>query len=145
MTSRCLGDQDKDAKLDPALHVHGFVPPREVPGWYARTDLVLLPYQPSHTIIDSISPIKLFEAMGAGRPILVSDLPAMREVIEHERTGLLVEAGDAEAWAAAIERLRGDRLLASRLAANARTEATRYSWEAMARGLAKAMGLKGST
>lgn len=58
----------------------------------------------------------VLEAMAAGLPVIVSSIPALTEVVEHERTGLLVPPGDADALAAAMQRLAGDDALATRLA-----------------------------
>ena len=127
-----VGDQDDEVAAIPGIQVHPFVPPRQVPDWYAKCDLVLLPYQPGLEHIESISPLKLFEAMAAGRPILISDLPPMREVIEHEKTGLLIDPCDVDAWVDAVERLRRDRALACRLAQAAKEQAVRYGWSARA-------------
>ncbi len=136
-----VGDQEAFVREDPRLRVEPFVPPREAPRWYGRCDVALIPYQPELPQVDSMSPIKLFEAMAAGRPIIASDLPTIREVIEHERNGLLVPASDLGAWTGAIDRLRHDRALAVRLAAAARGDAARYAWSARARTIARAVGL----
>lgn len=48
------------------------------------------------------------EAMAAGRPVVAADSGGLREIVEHERTGLRVPAGDAEGFAAAIARLLDD-------------------------------------
>ena len=118
------------------------VPMEEVPSWYARSDVTLLPYQRNISTAATMSPIKMFEAMAAGRPILASDLPTVREVLEHERTALLVQPDDCKAWVDAIERLRRDRSLAVMLARNALAESRNYSWVARAEGIADAIGLQ---
>ena len=130
---------DRSAVLNAAHHPP--VPLADVPGWYARSDVTLLPYQPDLDTAATMSPIKMFEAMAAGRPIIASDLPTLREVLEHERTALLVRPDDLNAWAEALERLRRDRALALALARNARAEAEQYSWRARASGIARAIGL----
>jgi len=122
---------------------HAPIPMSQVPGWYARSDLTLLPYQADIATVATMSPIKMFEAMAAGRPIIASDLPTMREVLKHEETALLVKPDDLNAWDQAYERLRDDPELASRLACNAQAEAAGYSWDARARGIADAIGLSG--
>jgi glycosyltransferase involved in cell wall biosynthesis len=113
----------------------------EVPAWYARSDLTLLPYQPNISTAATMSPIKMFEAMAAGRPIIASDLPTIREVLKHEHSALLVDPRDLEAWAKAIDRLRQDRSLAVKLAVNARSEASNYSWLRRAKRIVHAIGL----
>lgn len=117
------------------------VPHRDVPRLYHGIDVVLLPYQTSLGYADSLSPVKLYEAMAAGRPIIASDLPVLEEVIEHERTGLLVPPDDLHAWVEAVGRLRRDPALALRLAVNAREEARHRDWTDRARLIAEAIGL----
>jgi len=134
-----VGPQD-DAPAA-GLHVRAPVPHSQVPGLYGETDIALMPYQSDLGHVASISPIKLFEAMAAGRPVLASDLPPLREVIRHGENGLLVSAADPQAWIDAIERLRADPALAQRLAAQGRADANRYSWRARARGIVTALGL----
>jgi glycosyltransferase involved in cell wall biosynthesis len=67
--------------------------------------------------------IPLIEALAAGAPVVTTDVVAGNEIIDHERTGLLVPYGDVEALAAAIIRLLRDRPLGARLAAAGRPEA----------------------
>ena len=67
-----------------------------------------------------VVPNKVYHAMSVGRPVITADTPAAREVLEHERTALLVPAGDAPALAAAMRRLDEDEGLRVRLGAAAR-------------------------
>jgi glycosyltransferase involved in cell wall biosynthesis len=135
-----VGEQEDAVQASGKLKVVPFVPHREVPTWWEQSDLILLPYQRSLPHADSISPIKLFEAMAAGRPIIVSDLPAIREIVDHEKTALLVEPADTEGWIAAVRRLQNDPRLACRLAQAAKEKAKDYSWENRAERIAKACG-----
>jgi glycosyltransferase involved in cell wall biosynthesis len=73
--------------------------------------------------------MKLFEYMAAGRAIVASDLPGIREVLSHDVDSLLVPHDDPAAWADAIHQLRRQPQRAQRLAAQARHEAQqRYSY-----------------
>ena len=56
-----------------------------------------------------------FEAMAMGRPIVISDLPALREIAEPEERGLVFPPDDAVALADAVQRLFEDPELAARL------------------------------
>ena len=125
----------------PSVNTHAPVPPGDVPGWYARCDLVLLPYQSGHSRARSFSPIKLFEAMAAGRPILASDLPSIRGVVTHGHDALLVPDNDPAAWVDAVKRLQQDPDLAQRLANQAKANATQYDWSARAKGILNAIGV----
>jgi len=135
-----VGEQEDAVRPSQYLHVEPFVPHRDVPGWYGRAEIVLLPYQPELRHAASLSPMKLFEAMAAGRPIVASDLPPLREILEHGKTALLVQPDNVESWVSAIETLRTDRALADRLARGGRDLASRFSWRERALGIARALG-----
>jgi len=65
------------------------------------------------------TPLVMYSAQAAGCPVIASNLGGMAEVVEHEKNGLLFEAGNVTGLASAIERLAGDRRLLRQLAANA--------------------------
>jgi len=70
-------------------------------------------------------------AMSAGVPVIASNVGGIPEIVEHERTGLLIE-NSPEAIASAVRRLHGDRALAQSLAAEARrTVEQRFSVDRM--------------
>lgn len=65
-------------------------------------------------------PKSLLEAAACGRPMIAADVPGCREIVRDGETGLLVPPRDAEALAAALERLAGDAALRRRMGAAAR-------------------------
>ena len=69
------------------------------------------------------APLSLLEAAAAGRPIVTSDVPGCRAVVSSEENGILVPARNAEALAAALERLIRDPLLRKRFGARGRQRA----------------------
>lgn len=138
---RLIGETDAPIEVGPHLCYLGSIPHREVPAHYAESELVLLPYQPDLEHADGISPMKLFEAMAAGRVILASDIPPIREVIQDGHNGLLVDPTDPDAWLRAVQRLRHDPELALRLGAQARRDAQSYAWPQRARRIAAALQL----
>ena len=81
-------------------------------------DLVVVPSQ-----WDEGFGLSVAEAMAACRPVVASRVGAIPELIEHERTGLLVPPADPSALATSIGRLIADRELAGRLALSAQAEA----------------------
>jgi glycosyltransferase involved in cell wall biosynthesis len=73
--------------------------------------------------------LKLFEYLAAGRPIVASDLPALREILRDRENAWLVPADDPAALASALDAVARDRALAVRLAKTAFDEAAEYSWD----------------
>lgn len=73
----------------------------------------------------------LIEALDSGAAIVASDIPGNREVIEHEKNGLLVRPGDVDALAHALERLLSHEPLRAQLAAAAKKRARDFSRQSM--------------
>ena len=113
----------------------GLVPPSQVAGLLQSADVLVLPNPASAISTRFTSPLKLFEYMAAGRPIVATDLPALREVLRDGETAVLVTPGDAGALAAGIQRVVTDAALAERLAAAARTVVDDYTWDRRAERL----------
>ncbi len=135
-----VGNQKTNIEPSDSVRVEQPVPHNQVYKWYEKSDLILLPYQPGLRHAESISPLKLFEALASGRPIIASDLPPIREIIKHGETALLVDPEDMEGWIAAIRQICDNRELASRLAKNSRALAPFYSWDKRAENIARSLG-----
>jgi glycosyltransferase involved in cell wall biosynthesis len=106
----------------------GSLPQKDVAGELARATVVAAPFLKSAMTSEHTSPIKAFEAMAAGRPLLISDTDASREIVEDGRTGVVVPPGNVDAWARALDRVLSDRALQMTLARAAFEKATQYSW-----------------
>ena len=85
----------------------GRVPHEAVPQYYAQMDLFANP-----RIVERaarlITPLKPYEAMALGLPVVVSDLPALREIVDPPARGAVAPPGDPAGLAAAIARLLDD-------------------------------------
>lgn len=137
-----VGLRDDDPRQAIAdLRVSPPVAHAEVPALYAGAALALMPYQPELRHADSISPMKIFEAMAAGRLIIASDLPPLRELVTNGANGLLVAPDAPQAWLAAIDWVRNNPRAALAMAEAGRQRAVRFSWLARARGLCRLMGI----
>lgn len=77
-------------------------------------------------------PLKLMEYMAVGTPVVGTDLPAIRELVEPDVNGVLAAPGDPKALAAAIRRLLGDPPFAERIAREAQRRIAQWSHEARA-------------
>jgi glycosyltransferase involved in cell wall biosynthesis len=113
----------------------GPVDPPQVRGSLARATVLALPNPASAISTRFTSPLKLFEYMAAGRPIVASDLPAFREVLVPGETAVLVPPGDPAALADGLRAIISDPTLGTRLATAARAAVRDYTWDRRAERL----------
>ncbi len=103
-----------------------FVPDRELPAYFRRADLVVLPHR------DAEQSGVLYAALAFGKAIVMSDVGGFGEVAAHG-AGRLVPPGDPDALAEAIGGLLADPEARGRLAAAAHEAAAGpYSWDSIA-------------
>jgi glycosyltransferase involved in cell wall biosynthesis len=117
----------------------GMVDPPRVAALLSSADILVIPNLPSRISAAYTSPLKLFEYMASGRPIVASDLPALREVLRPDHNAVLVEPGRTETLVAGIQRIVDDPAWGARLATAARTDVADYSWEKRAERLEAAL------
>ncbi|MDH3746352.1 MAG: glycosyltransferase family 4 protein [Acidobacteriota bacterium] len=128
------------AGLPPNLELVGFVGHGELKRRYPTFDVLLMPYgrrvMPAGGDLDIsrfMSPLKMFEYMASGVAILSSDMPVLREVLEHERNAILVPPEEPESWERALRWLIGDPQLRRRLGESARKDLVdHFTWAARA-------------
>jgi glycosyltransferase involved in cell wall biosynthesis len=142
----------------------GFVQHERIPLYQAASDVLLMPYSRSvegssgQDIAEVINPMKMFEYMAAGRPVISADLPSIREVLNEGNAvfcepyggrvggGVSIqtsstrpmqpyrevsEGGDHDVidnWKSAIEALLEDEPRRLALGAQARKEVERFTW-----------------
>ncbi len=113
------------------VHVVPHQPRDRVPAWLGAADVLVIPNsaQTDRSRLYT-SPLKLFEYLAAGRPIVASDLPSIREIVS-EREVIFVKPDDPHDLARGI-RQAGESDQSSRVAA-ALQLAERYTWEARGR------------
>jgi glycosyltransferase involved in cell wall biosynthesis len=76
-----------------------------------------------------VLPIKLFEAISCGIPVIVTDLPGQRELVPEEQIGIVIPVGDAKALATAVRRLASNPEEVKRLGQNCVASAReRHDW-----------------
>jgi len=135
-----LGERARALGVDGRVELRGHVPYDRVPDVLAQASVALLPLPDEPVARLFTSPLKLFDYMAAGAPIVASDLPALREVLQDNVNALLARPGDPDAFAEAVRRLLADPALASRLGAQARADVLGYCWEARAEALLDFLG-----
>ena len=118
------------ARDDDRVRWLGVVPYGETPALVAGSLAALVPKLAGPASRFGLSPLKLFEAMACGVPVIVSDLPGLSDVVDAAGCGLKVPAGDAEALAHAVADLAAHPVRAAELGARGRAAAVaRYSWD----------------
>ncbi len=95
------------SRFGSAVSFVGSVPPDEVQRYWSLADIVAVPRKPFE-VCRVVSPLKPFEAMAMEKPVILSDLPASREIVRDGVTGLVCRAGDPSDLASTIARLAAD-------------------------------------
>lgn len=132
------------------IHFHGFIPPALTNSFRKGCDVLLAPYQKDLSIWGGgastsayMSPLKIFEYMAAGKPIICSDLPVLLEVL-NQQNALLVQGDSMEAWHEALNKLLENDNLRVTLGSNALADFEKqYSWKQRASFIMEALKKKG--
>lgn len=100
------------------------LPPTEIIELYKAADACVLP-----SLLETFGNVNV-EAMAAETPLVTTDAKGSRDIVDHEATGLVATAGDADDLARQMRRLQSSPALRERLAANGRREVERrYTWK----------------
>lgn len=118
--------------LNGAVTFSGNVAYDDVPQYIAAMDITVAPYIPHENFY--YSPIKIFEYMVMGKPVVAGRIGQVEEIVAHGETGVLFDPGNIEQLAAALAKLAGDLPLCHRLGEKARTWVQKErTWENNAR------------
>ena len=131
----------------PNLRFMGHVPHPVARRVQTAVDVLLMPYQKSvsigvkgHDTARWMSPMKMFEYLAAGVPVISSDLPVLREVLEDGANALLVAADRPENWLEALDRLVENPALAAAIGERAHQQYRRdHTWTRRAEALMEAV------
>jgi glycosyltransferase involved in cell wall biosynthesis len=147
-------DQIENIRKDQQLanvEFHGFKTQQEIPPLLKAFDILIAPYtrvvkvsrkKGANNLALWMSPLKLFEYMAAGKPIVTSNLAVIQEIIEHNKTGVLCDPDDLQSWVVAISNLRDNPDVAKDLARQAReTFENHHTWEKRAAAILKELNV----
>lgn len=117
------------------VQYEGWVGRREITQILSTSRAGLVTLHPIRNYIDA-RPIKLFEYMAAGLPVIASDFPRWREIVEESRCGLLVDPNSPEMIALAMRWILDHPDEAQEMGVRGRHAVIeRYNWETQAKNL----------
>ncbi len=106
----------------------GEVPGADVPLALAACDIFVMPFPDLPHYRFNMSPLKMFEYMAAGRPIITSDLPTVRDVLDHD-TAVFCKPGDTQSLVLALKWIQDHPQEAAERAQKAQELVKSHSWE----------------
>ena len=107
----------------------GYKPPKEIPYWLKAADILVLPNSGKGRISNFYtSPLKLFEYMASKRPIIASDLPCLRDIL-NKNNAVLVEPDNPKALAKSIEITLKKPDFCAKISGRAFKDVKKYSWQ----------------
>lgn len=119
----------------PEVTFTGFIPYRRLPLVQAAADVLVIPNSAASVVsAEYTSPLKLFAHMAAERPIVVSDIASLREVLD-DASAYFFAPDDSEALARAVVLALSDTDGAARRARHAKELVRRYTWERRAENI----------
>ncbi|NOY73889.1 MAG: glycosyltransferase family 4 protein [Gammaproteobacteria bacterium] len=120
-----------ELKISNKIQFTGAVSPADIPFWLEKMDIAVAPYPALDNFY--FSPLKVFEYMAAGLPVIASDIGQIKTIIQHEQQGLLVTPGSASALSKALQQLVDHPQQALQLGYQAQQYIfAHYTWDAVA-------------
>jgi len=119
------------------VRFEGFIPPNKRFDYFSKVDICVLPLKKFSISSYFTSPLKLFEYMASKKPIVASDLPAIREILSNNVNAILVAPDDPKALSEGISRLLSNHELALRLSHQASLDVMEYTWDKRAERIKK--------
>ncbi len=122
------------------VQITGFADPRKAAMALCAADISVVPNRATPAISARYtSPLKIFEAMAVGLPVVCSDLPSMRDVLD-DSMAVFVPPEDSGALAEALDSLLGDDARMKSISSALRAEAPKHTWDARALRILEWMG-----
>ncbi len=117
--------------LQNRVKIEGHKPLSQIPMYQLIADVLAMPYSQQWDLRQNASPIKMFEYMASGNPIVSSDIPIIREILS-EQNSVLVPPDNPYLFAKGITKCLENKMFASSISKNALKQVDEYSWDARA-------------
>ncbi|HML34173.1 glycosyltransferase family 4 protein [Sporomusa sphaeroides] len=118
------------------IFFYGYISNGDLFNYYHEMDILLAPYEKKVSVAGGagdtskwMSPLKIFEYMSYKKPMIVSDMPVLREVLKNEHNCILSDPEDIESWKRAIELLINNSNICEYISENAYKDfINNYTW-----------------
>lgn len=119
---------NKSLKLKNTLLIP-YVRHETIPYYLKAADILVLPNRSGNKASEMYtSPLKLFEYMASGRPIIASNIASLREILTGD-DAVFFNSDDARDLARAISSLAGDKKMQEQLSRHAYSKVSQYTWD----------------
>ncbi len=125
------------------IKIFDFVKHSEVPKILNQSDLLIMPYSKkvslnTHNLSQDISkftsPLKMFEYLASGTPIISSNLKVLREILKNNHNAFLINDYEKiDHWEKKIKKIINNKKLLKRISINAKKTAINYTWDIRAK------------
>lgn len=118
--------------------IKNFIPYHKVPNEIKNADILIMPYKLKNVLVNSkgrktdiskfTSPIKMFEYLSTGIPIVSANLPVLKEILENKKNCIIVKSNKIEDWANNLQNLSKNYKLRKLISKNAILTANNNTW-----------------
>lgn len=132
------------------IFFHGFKKQNEIASYLLSFDILIAPYlnevlvskkKGANNLALWMSPLKLFEYMSAGKPILTSNLPVIKEILTHNETAFLCDPSVIDDWGDSIEWIKQNPKDSAKISLKAFEKfSSKYTWAKRAEHLIHKLG-----
>ena len=129
------------------FRMEGFVAQQEVSSYLLASDVLVMPYSSRVTIRDGTeagkftSPLKLFEYMAAGKPIVATGVPSVLEILRPGENSVVTPPDNEGEFIRALGLVLEDSELCARISEGARSDAVGYTWEKRVEKIIEGIGV----
>ncbi len=138
-----IGNRDdiikKDFKKFKNIKITNFIKYKFVSKKISQADLLLMPYSPNFVGINSknlssetskfMSPLKMFEYLASGVPILSTEIKVLKEILIHKYNCIMIKKYNSHEWIKAIVNFEKNFILRKKISKNGLSTAKKYSWK----------------
>lgn len=113
------------------VYLMGFVANSDIPSYLSLSNILIMPYEDTEKLRTRnwCSPMKMFEYMAAGKPIISSYLPVLEETLVEGRNVFYVDYNSLIEWKGVINDLMNNKKLMERISLNNLQDIKKYTWD----------------